>query len=685
MPRAKWNQVDDVWQLQNCFWQQILRHFPVGKWSALQGSNHLSFNYNGRSSKFHLVAAREVKPRDMMKPTGDLDVLKKMDPKLLALTVRLGPDVLAECRRRSISCADLTGHMLLMEENDKSDENFWVELQLKPHAHFQLPWKELDESVVDAGNVSILSTILQNPVRGWNISQLQYATKLSSATVSMVLDCLSGKGWVKCIRRGDWRLVNAGALQAITDRVAQDSADFEQRGKPVRLADVQSIEARFRELIAKGFPVGSGFAGAGVRVNAAPVWTAEPGTNRLTFEFNKKVSHFQLITALDIAREDIFTATISADEIKDFLMLVTELREQFDAVSAFLWNRLSDPEQLMLRNYQPSAPDLDQMQAIVVKALNNIIGGKSIYDDLRFQDIPLRPETVDLLKRDPSGPDLVLLNRLLLEDAYPLELSRNHDIAGASGSMPPLLVTARLGDDILDLCRRRRISCADLTGRMLLLSNGWVETLGDPSLRFRTPWRDGAVFAGGNLNIPLALLQNPSRCWNLSQLQQETALSLGSVWRVVNYMEEQGWAKRVRRGGWRLAKAERLRAALRNAPANAVSGKGFFIRGRRLPCRHYEVRCYSRAGDLNELATPIRDKLQTVRFAHETADSLRKGQGVGRHLVLYAPRFLTEDEVAELGLSYRYKGGGNVRVMKPVNNFILGLGQEVSGFPLALL
>jgi len=160
---------------------------------------------------------------------------------------------------------------------------------------------------------------------------------------------------------------------------------------------------------------------------------------------------------------------------------------------------------------------------------------------------------------------------------------------------------------------------------------------------------------------------------------------MGSVWKVVNYMEEQGWAKRVRRRYWRLAKAERLRAALRNAPASAVSGEGSFIRRRRLPCRHYAVRCYSRAGDLNELATPIRDKLQTVRFAHETADCLRKGQGVGSLLLLYAPRFLTKDEVAELGLSYRYKGGGNVRVMKPVDNFILSLGQEVRGFPLAIL
>jgi len=37
----------------------------------------------------------------------------------------------------------------------------------------------------------------------------------------------------------------------------------------------------------------------------------------------------------------------------------------------------------------------------------------------------LRPETAELIKQSPTGLNLVHLNRLLLEDAYPLELSRN--------------------------------------------------------------------------------------------------------------------------------------------------------------------------------------------------------------------------------------------------------------------
>ncbi len=61
----------------------------------------------------------------------------------------------------------------------------------------------------------------------------------------------------------------------------------------------------------------------------------------------------------------------------------------------------------------------------MVQVLNKIIGEPSIDQDKRFQGILLRPETTDLRKGSPAGPGLSRLNRLLLEDAYPLELSRD--------------------------------------------------------------------------------------------------------------------------------------------------------------------------------------------------------------------------------------------------------------------
>ena len=62
------------------------------------------------------------------------------------------------------------------------------------------------------------------------------------------------------------------------------------------------------------------------------------------------------------------------------------------------------------------------------KDLNRIIGeGQLIYDDDRFHGIPLSVETADLLDRHDKGEEKVsrkLLNRMLLEDAFPQELKK---------------------------------------------------------------------------------------------------------------------------------------------------------------------------------------------------------------------------------------------------------------------
>ena len=125
------------------------------------------------------------------------------------------------------------------------------------------------------------------------------------------------------------------------------------------------------------------------------------------------------------------SAAFSAEEIKDLPKLVNRWRQQSDPVSAFLWQGLSNREQALLANYQPPAPSSNQVpdvvvQGLVVQALNKIIGGQPIYEPGRFQGISLRPETTYIMQQGLTGPIAPYLNRFLLEDAYPLELSRDH-------------------------------------------------------------------------------------------------------------------------------------------------------------------------------------------------------------------------------------------------------------------
>lgn len=99
--------------------------------------------------------------------------------------------------------------------------------------------------------------------------------------------------------------------------------------------------------------------------------------------------------------------SLSSSGIADLASLTGKLTNGPDPVSVFLRGRLQDPGKTL------------------VKDLNQVIAGPSIYDPARFQGIALRAETEQLLKQNPHGQQLARLNKLLLEDAYPAELAKS--------------------------------------------------------------------------------------------------------------------------------------------------------------------------------------------------------------------------------------------------------------------
>lgn len=123
----------------------------------------------------------------------------------------------------------------------------------------------------------------------------------------------------------------------------------------------------------------------------------------------------------------------SAEDIGDFPRLIERLRSQSDPVSTFLWGQLSTEDQIELINYQPSAPGSKPSQTIVVNTLNKIVGGASIYTRERFKGFALRQQTVNLTVYDShAGGPQTHLNRMLLEDAFPSEVSRNVKVGGTT-------------------------------------------------------------------------------------------------------------------------------------------------------------------------------------------------------------------------------------------------------------
>jgi hypothetical protein len=128
--------------------------------------------------------------------------------------------------------------------------------------------------------------------------------------------------------------------------------------------------------------------------------------------------------------EEFCSSMFREHDIKDLSAIIDQWRGPSNAVSAFLWQSLSKQDQIALMHHQESATSSNQAKAVVVQALNRIIGGPGIYESTRFQGISLRAETSELVKAGPTGPSLARLNRLLLEDAYPRELSRKRQLDG---------------------------------------------------------------------------------------------------------------------------------------------------------------------------------------------------------------------------------------------------------------
>jgi hypothetical protein len=105
--------------------------------------------------------------------------------------------------------------------------------------------------------------------------------------------------------------------------------------------------------------------------------------------------------------------------------LASRLTASPDALSRYLRTRLTDSLKADLAAFSPSAANAKDVISALVKELNQIISGPSLFEKTRFAGVAPGPETALLLKQSPSGQELARLNKLLLEDAWPAELAKS--------------------------------------------------------------------------------------------------------------------------------------------------------------------------------------------------------------------------------------------------------------------
>jgi len=138
-------------------------------------------------------------------------------------------------------------------------------------------------------------------------------------------------------------------------------------------------------------------------------------------------------------------------DITDLPGFANKMSQMSDPVSAFLWKQLDMANQQLLVNH---LSDTKHVKSTLVKKLNAIIKGPCIYEEERFQGVRLQPKTEYLL--DFQEDSLVLcLNRCLLDDAYPQELSSWSKSVDGFVAAPPPGVPAPIPNKLLKKCEER--------------------------------------------------------------------------------------------------------------------------------------------------------------------------------------------------------------------------------------
>lgn len=121
------------------------------------------------------------------------------------------------------------------------------------------------------------------------------------------------------------------------------------------------------------------------------------------------------------------SSIFAVEDLVDLPSFVAKLRAG-SPLAEHLFSQFSAETGTLFSNYGGGA-DAHLTEALV-RELNAVVCGPPVYEEKRFDRVDLSPETRELLEREPEGEDLQRLNRLLLQDAYPSELSRRKVMRG---------------------------------------------------------------------------------------------------------------------------------------------------------------------------------------------------------------------------------------------------------------
>jgi predicted RND superfamily exporter protein len=147
--------------------------------------------------------------------------------------------------------------------------------------------------------------------------------------------------------------------------------------------------------------------------------------HKVDFDYNLLSMQSKGLPAVVYEKKLLFSgaSTFSTDDITNLPSFVKKLTARADPVSTFVSDHLDPAAKALLDSYQAANSDPDELQSALARNLNRLIAGPLLYNPARFGSVALRPKTAELLKANPQGQDLILLNQMLLQDAYPDEIT----------------------------------------------------------------------------------------------------------------------------------------------------------------------------------------------------------------------------------------------------------------------
>ncbi|MDT4969607.1 MAG: phospho-N-acetylmuramoyl-pentapeptide-transferase [Acidobacteriota bacterium] len=140
----------------------------------------------------------------------------------------------------------------------------------------------------------------------------------------------------------------------------------------------------------------------------------------------------QLIVAIGVWLALYFTSVsvggpqlLRVSELRDPASFAIKLKEGRDPLSDYLATQLTPETQKMLAGYDASPLLSETDQRKLVDELNGLLRGPNLYDKQRFAQVKLTDEAERFVALNPEGDNLIRLNRMLLEEAFPSEIAKN--------------------------------------------------------------------------------------------------------------------------------------------------------------------------------------------------------------------------------------------------------------------